>query len=103
MISVGLYHFLIVSAILFALGLYALLTRRSVLMVLIGIELIITGAAINFAAFAKYGAIGIAGEVATFFITMFGIIEAAVAIAIILNFYKDFKQTDLQELNRLRD
>ncbi|MGH2567708.1 MAG: NADH-quinone oxidoreductase subunit NuoK, partial [Bacteroidota bacterium] len=50
----GLTHFLIVSGILFSLGVFAVLTRRNAIMVLMGIELILNAANINFIAFSRY-------------------------------------------------
>jgi len=51
--NVGLEHFLIVGAILFSLGIYAVVTRKNAIMVLMGIELILNSANINFIAFSK--------------------------------------------------
>jgi NADH-quinone oxidoreductase subunit K len=53
--EIGLTHFLVIGAILFALGVFAILTRRNAIMVLMGLELILNSANINFAAFARFG------------------------------------------------
>ncbi len=53
--TVGLPHFLTVAAALFALGVYAMMTRRNAVALLMGVELILNSANINFVAFARYG------------------------------------------------
>jgi len=53
--EIGLTHFLVVGAILFALGVFAVITRKNAIMVLMGLELILNSANINFAAFARFG------------------------------------------------
>ena len=55
MTTVGLEHFLVVAALLFALGFYTVLTRRNAVGVLMGVELIINAANLNFVAFSRYG------------------------------------------------
>ena len=62
MLQVGLTHFLVVSAILFSLGIYGIVTRKNAVMVLMGIELVLNSANINFVAFAKYGNYGLGGH-----------------------------------------
>ncbi len=66
--SVGLNHFLALSAILFSLGIYAVLTRKNAIQVLMGIELILNSANINFIAFARYGNFGFSGQIISLFV-----------------------------------
>jgi NADH-quinone oxidoreductase subunit K len=61
--TVGLTHFLVVSSLLFGLGLFAVVTRKNAIMILMGIELILNSANINFIAFAKYGRLGLDGQI----------------------------------------
>ncbi|HEY3875403.1 MAG TPA: NADH-quinone oxidoreductase subunit K, partial [Candidatus Kapabacteria bacterium] len=60
---VGLNHFLVLSALLFVLGIFIMLTRRNAIAVLMGIELILNAANINFVAFSRYGAVNLGGHV----------------------------------------
>ena len=54
--SIGLPHFLTISAVLFSLGLYGIITKRNAVMLLMGIELVLNAANINFVAFSRFGA-----------------------------------------------
>jgi NADH-quinone oxidoreductase subunit K len=101
--SVGLPHFLILSVALFCLGLYGIVTRRNAVMVLMGIELVLNSANINFLAFTKYGGITIAGQAVAIFVIILAACEAAVALAIILNIYKQFNTVNVDEIDTLRD
>ncbi|HAB51995.1 MAG TPA: NADH-quinone oxidoreductase subunit NuoK, partial [Ignavibacteriales bacterium] len=62
MVTVSLYHYLFVSTILFSLGIFGIVTRKNAVMVLMGIELILNAANINFVAFARYGNFGFQGQ-----------------------------------------
>ncbi|HZV13538.1 MAG TPA: NADH-quinone oxidoreductase subunit NuoK [Candidatus Kapabacteria bacterium] len=101
--TVGLPHFLILSAALFGLGLYGIVTRRNAVMVLMGIELVLNSANINFLAFTKYGGVTIAGQAVAIFVIILAACEAAVALAIILNIYKQFNTVNVDEIDTLRD
>jgi len=101
--SVGLNHFLVVSAILFVLGLFAMLTRKNAITVLMGIELILNAANINFIAFSRYGGINMGGQMSAIFVIVLAACEAAVALAIVLNIYKNFQSVNVSEVDRLRD
>jgi len=103
MINVGLNHFLIVSGILFSLGLYAVVTRKNAVMVLMGIELILNAANINFIAFSKFGNLGMTGQVTALFVIVLAAAEAAIALAIVLNIYKTFNSVNVDEIDHLKD
>jgi NADH-quinone oxidoreductase subunit K len=100
---VGLPHFLILAAVLFVLGIFTMLTRRNAIAVLMGIELILNAANINFVAFTRYGAINLGGQVAAIFVIVLAACEAAVALAIVLNIYKRIGSVSVGEANKLRD
>ena len=85
--EITLNHFLILSAILFGLGLYAMISRRNAILVLMGIELILNSANINLIAFSKFGALGVDGQMISIFVIILAVAEAAIALAIILNLY----------------
>jgi NADH-quinone oxidoreductase subunit K len=100
---VGLSHYLVVSAVLFALGLYTVTTRRSAVAILMGVELILNAAALNFAAFAHFVHGAIAGQVITLFIVVLAAAEAAVALAIVLAIWRSHQTVDATRTATLRD
>jgi len=101
--SVGLNHFLVLSVILFSLGIYAVLTRKNAIQVLMGIELILNSANINFIAFARYGNYGFTGQVISLFVIILAAAEAAIALAIVLNIYKQFTTVNVDEIDGLKE
>jgi NADH-quinone oxidoreductase subunit K len=100
--EIGLVHYLIVSALLFSLGLFGVVTRKHAVMVLMGLELILNAANINFIAFARYGGMNIDGHVAAIFVIILAAAEAAIALAIILNIYQNFKHVNVDEVDTLK-
>lgn len=99
----GLTHFLILSGLLFSMGVYAVLTRRNAILVLMGIELILNAANINFIAFSRYSSGTLDGQVIAIFVIILAAAEAAIALAIILNIYQNFNTLNVDDFNRLRD
>ncbi len=100
---VGLPHFLFIGALLFSLGVLAVIIRRNAIMVLMGIELILNAANINFIAFAKYGGLRLEGYLVAIFVIILAAAEAAVALAIVLNMYKRFNTVNVDEINALKE
>ena len=103
MLHVGLNHFLVISSLLFCLGIFGIVTRRNAVMVLMGIELILNAANINFIAFAKYGNFGLQGQMIALFVIVLAAAEAAIAMAIVLNIYKTFTNINIDEIDTLKD
>lgn len=101
--NIGLYHYLALSAILFGLGLFAIITRKNAVLILMGVELILNSANINFVAFARYGNFNIQGHIAAIFVIMLAAIEVAVALAIILNIYQNYKHINVDEVDKLKE
>ncbi len=101
--QVGLTHFLIVSAILFSLGIYGVVTRRNAIMVLMGIELILNSANINFIAFSRFGGMQLDGQAIAVFVIILAAAEAAIALAIVLNIYHRFHTVNVDEVNKLKE
>jgi NADH-quinone oxidoreductase subunit K len=101
--EIGLRHFLVLSALLFALGLYTVATRRSAVAILMGIELVLNAAALNFAAFAHYVEGGIRGQVMALFIVALAAAEAAVALAIVLALWRSHRTVDATQTVALKD
>ena len=94
--------YLIIGAILFTLGLFAVISRRNAIAVLMGVELILNAANINFVAFAKFSSMTLDGHVFAIFVIILAAAEAAVALAIVLNIYNNFKTINVDEASSLR-
>jgi NADH-quinone oxidoreductase subunit K len=101
--QVTLTHFVLVSAALFSLGLFAVLTRRNAILVLMGIELILNSANINFIAFARFGGMNLDGQAAAVFVIILAAAEAAIALAIVLNIYQRFRTVNVDDINKLKE
>jgi len=99
----GLTHFLLISGILFSLGVFAILTRRNAIMVLMGIELVLNAANINFLAFSRFTTGTLDGHVFAIFVIILAAAEAAIALAIILNIFQNFNSVNVDEIDQLRD
>jgi len=99
----GLTHFLLISAVLFTFGVFAIITRRNAIQVLMGIELILNSANINFIAFSRYSWGTLDGQVIAVFVIILAAAEAAIALAIVLNIYQNFNTVNVDEINQLRD
>jgi NADH-quinone oxidoreductase subunit K len=99
----GLMHYLVLSGLLFAFGLFAILTRRNAIMVLMGVELILNAANINFVAFSRYVTTSLDGHVVAIFVISLAAAEAAIMLAIVLNIYQNFNTVNVDEINQLKD
>ena len=93
---------MVVSALLFSFGLFAVITRRNAIAVLLGVELILNSANLNFVAFARYGEFSMDGQLFALFIIILAAAEAAVALAIVLNIYNNFSSINVDEADSLR-
>jgi NADH-quinone oxidoreductase subunit K len=95
---------LLVSALLFSIGLGGALTRRSAILVLIGIELMLNAANLNFIAFWRYGPHpeALTGILFVLFSIAIAAAEAAVGLALILAVYRHSKTTDVNRLNAMK-
>lgn len=94
--------FLTIGAILFALGFYNVLVRKNTISILMGIEMILNGAAINFAAFAFFTK-AVGGGVMVLFIITLAALETAVALAIILSIFWINKTTFIDQASSMHD
>jgi NADH-quinone oxidoreductase subunit K len=99
----GLHGYLFVGLILFVLGCVAILSRKNAIGILLGVELVLNAAAINFVAFSKYRTADMGGQVAALFTILIAAAEAAVALAIILRFYRLKQTIDSDEANLMRN
>ena len=100
---IALQPMLVLAAGLFSLGLYAVLTRRNAVAVLMGIELILNSANLQFAAFSRFVTGGLDGQVFAIFVIVLAAAEAAVALAIILALYNNARSIQVDEADRPRD
>ena len=99
--TVGLEHYLVLSAALFSLGLMAVITKKNAVTVLMGIELILNAANINFVAFARFIDTDLDGQVFAIFVIVTAAASAAVALAIVLNLYERLRSINLEEADSL--
>lgn len=99
--TIGLTHYLVLSAALFSLGLLAVITKKNAVTVLMGIELILNAANINFVAFARFIDTDLDGQVFAIFVIVTAAAAAAVALAIVLNLYERLRSIDLDEADSL--
>ncbi len=99
----SLSSYLVVSGLLFLLGVAVILVRRNALYVLMGVELILNAANLNFVAFARFGGYGLDGQMFALFTIILAAAEAAIALAIVLRIFNDFGSIDITRTDSLRD
>ena len=101
--DVGLNSYLLLGALLFVCGALCMATKRNAIGILMGVELVLNGANINFVAFARYNpAFEIEGQVFALFVIVMAAAEAAVALAIVLNFYNNHMTVDVDNAEELK-
>ena len=100
--SIPLDYYLIVGAFLFVCGVVCMTTKRNGIGMLMGVELVLNGANINFVAFSRYNTtLGLDGQIVALFVIVLAAAEAAVALAIALNFYNNHLSIDIDRGNDL--
>ena len=99
---ITLQHYLLLSAALFSLGIFGVLTRKNAVNVLMGIELILNSANINLIAFSRYSSPGLDGQMFALFVIVVAAAEVAVALAIVLTMYRLLKTVSLDQTDTLR-
>ncbi len=99
----GLGAYVGVSAALFALGLICIISRRNILYVLFGVEMVMNAAMINFAAFNHFNGGGLEGRVFVVFLIILAAAESAIALAIVLNVFHLMKTVKPSEADFLRE
>lgn len=100
---IGLGAYVSVAVALFALGVICIISRRNILYVLMGIEMILNAANINFVAFNRFNGGGLEGRMFAIFIIILAAAEAAVALAIVLNVFHLFRSVKPSEVDLLRE
>ena len=99
---IGLSHYLVLSAALFALGVLGLLTRKNSVNVLMSIELILNSANLNLVAFSRYAAGNLGGQLFAVFVIVVAAAEVAVALAIVLTLYRLKRTPNLDDAQILK-
>ena len=101
--GIGLSHYLFVSALAFSLGIAIIVIRRNAIAVLMGIELLLNSAGLNFAAFSKFVMKDpLDGQIVTVFIIVLAAAEAALALAIVLNIFNNTHTIDVDQADALK-
>jgi NADH-quinone oxidoreductase subunit K len=101
--EVGLNSYLLLGALLFTCGAVCMAMKRNAIGVLMGVELVLNGANINFVAFAHYNpAFQIEGQAFALFVIVMAAAEAAIALAIVLNFYNNHMTVDVDSAEDLK-
>ena len=97
--------FLVLGALLFVCGVVCMATKRNAVGVLMGVELVLNGANVNFVAFAAFStspAFQVEGQMFSLFVIVLAAAEAAVALAIVLNFYNNHMTVDVDTAEELK-
>ncbi|MBA7486344.1 NADH-quinone oxidoreductase subunit K [subsurface metagenome] len=101
--SIGLEHYIILSAILFSIGLYGVLAKRNVIIILISIELMLNAVNVAMVAFSRYIVpLLLTGQVFAIFIIVVAAAEAAVGLAIIIAVYRNRDTIDATQIDLMK-
>ena len=104
LMEIGLVHYLMLSAVLFTIGIVVVVSRRNAIAVLMGLEMLLNAAGLNFVAFNKYSAPErLDGQIFTIFIIILAAAEAATALAIVLNVYHQISSVNVDDAHALRE
>lgn len=99
--EITLNHYLIISALLFTIGMGGVLLRRNAIVMLMSIELMLNAVNLSFVAFSKYlGATD--GQIMVFFVMTIAAAEAAVGLALVVSIYKRFKEVNIRFFEHLK-
>ena len=102
---IGLTEYLVVAAIMFSCGVGSILLKRNAIGILIGVELILNASNVNLVAFNRYPpspTLQLDGQIFALFVIVLAAAEAAVALAIFLNFYNNFATVDVERADNLK-
>ena len=100
--TITLAHYVTLSGILLAFGLYCVVTRRNAVAMLMGIELILNAAILNLVAFSRFGR-GLDGQIVALFSIVLAAAEAVVALAIVLQLFRAFRSVDTVQTTELKE
>lgn len=99
---ISIYHFLVVAAVLFVLGVFGVVTRRNAVGIMMGVELILNAAGLNFVTFSRFLDKGVDGNIFTIFIIVLAAAEAVVALAIILALFQNLRTIYVDKAKELK-
>ncbi len=99
---VGLTHYLVLSAVLFALGMFGVLLRRNVIVMLMSIELMLNAVNITFVAFSRFSKGNLDGQAMVFFVMTVAAAEAAVGLALATTIFKKFREVNIRYFEHLK-
>jgi NADH:ubiquinone oxidoreductase subunit K len=103
LMPVGLMHYLILSAVLFAIGLYGVLAKRNAVVILMCIEIMLNAVNIALIAFSRYVVpVQLTGQIFALFVMVVAAAEAAVGIAIIMAIYRSHQSVDVDKLDLMK-
>jgi NADH:ubiquinone oxidoreductase subunit K len=100
--AIPLEHILYLSALLFSLGVLAIITKRHAIVVLMGIELIFNAANLNLIAFSRHDPALLQGQMFALFVIVVAAAEAAIALAIVLKAFQFFRTASLDQIQNLK-
>lgn len=100
---ISLASYLIISMILFACGVTVMIARKNIVAILLGIELILNAAALNFVAYSRYVTNNLDGHIFSLFIIVIAAAEAAVGLAIVIRFFQIKETIHIDEATQLRN
>ena len=101
--QIPLEHFLVLSAILFSIGVYGVLTRRNAVLIIMSVELMLNAASINMVAFAAYTSpAAFTGIIFAIFIITIAAAEVGLALAIILRIFRNRGTANVDEVDQLK-
>ena len=100
--TLGVHHFLVLGALLFAAGIVTVLTKRHAIGILMGVELMLNAANLNLVAFDHFLGTAPNGQTFALFVIVIAAAEAAVALAIFLNFHNNFASIDVDRGSELK-
>ena len=95
--------YLYIAAALFTIGIFGVMTRRNGIAVLMGVELILNAANINFVAFSRFGGMNFDGHIFGLLIIVLAAAEAAVALAIVINIYNNLSTINVDEASMIKE
>lgn len=98
-----LASYLIISLILFVVGLTVMIARKNIVAILLGIELVLNAAALNFVAYSRYVTNNLDGHIFSLFIIVIAAAEAAVGLAIVIRFFQIKETIHIDEATQLRN
>ena len=98
-----LNNYLYISSVLFSLGTFAVMTRRNGIAVLMGVELILNAANLNFVAFSRFGGMNMDGHIFSLFVIVLAAAEAAVALAIVINIYNNLQTINVDDAATMKE